>query len=112
MYLKGKSQKEGQEDQGKVKELGGTLPAVLGFPGPSGLPSGSSLDCLELGQGIYLCNHHPLRGLPGRRGPPVNFIKKMSLTQYGPHWLHFKGFPMFEGDALYPFAGDLPTLKG
>ena len=44
-------QKEGQEDQGEIKELGGI--GVLRFPGPPGLPPGSSLGCLELPQGIY-----------------------------------------------------------
>ena len=42
----GKSQKEGQEDKGEVKELGGTPLGLLGSPGPPGLPSGSSLACL------------------------------------------------------------------
>ena len=46
----GKSQKEGQEDQGEVKELGGTPLGLLGSPGPPGLPSGSSLASLELHQ--------------------------------------------------------------
>ena len=36
------SQKEGQEDQGEIKELGGPS-AVLRSSGPSGLPSGSAL---------------------------------------------------------------------
>ena len=39
-------QKDGQEDQGEAKELGGPLLAVLEFPGPSSLPSGSSLGYL------------------------------------------------------------------
>ena len=38
----GKSQKEGQEDQGTLKALGPPL-ALLPLPGPPGLSSGSSL---------------------------------------------------------------------
>ena len=50
----GKRQKGGQEDQGKVKRLGGTSPlGLLGFPGPPGLPSGFSTGSLELHHGIY-----------------------------------------------------------
>ena len=45
-----KCQKESQEDQGEVKELGGTPLAVIRSPGPPGLPSGSPLDPLELHQ--------------------------------------------------------------
>ena len=37
-----KSHNEGQEDQGEVEELVGTPLAVMGFPGPPGLPSGFS----------------------------------------------------------------------
>ena len=44
------SQKEGQEDQEEVKALGGSLQALLSFPGPPRLPSGSSLGSLELPQ--------------------------------------------------------------
>ena len=47
---RGKSQKEGQEDQGEIKELGGTPLAVSGSPGPPGLPSGSSLGSLSIHQ--------------------------------------------------------------
>ena len=40
----GKSQEEGQEDQGEVNETrGGAPPAVSKSPGPPGLPSSSSL---------------------------------------------------------------------
>ena len=39
-YLEAHRQKEGQEDQGGVKELGGTPLAVLRFSGPPGFPSG------------------------------------------------------------------------
>ena len=46
----GKSQKEGQEDQGEIKELGGAPLAVLRSPGPPGLPSGSSLGSLTIHQ--------------------------------------------------------------
>ena len=46
-----KSQKEGQEDQGEIKSLGGPTLTVLRSPGSSGLPSGSSLGSLELPQG-------------------------------------------------------------
>ena len=51
----GNSRQEGQEDQGEVKELGKTALvvftlAVLRSPGPSGLPSGSSLGSQELPQ--------------------------------------------------------------
>ena len=42
------AQKEGQEDQGEVKELGGTPLRLFGSPGPPGLPSGSSLAALDL----------------------------------------------------------------
>ena len=53
-----KSQKEVQDDQGQVKELGGGLPlAVLRFPGSPGLPSGSSWDpwqSTKLSQSIKL----------------------------------------------------------
>ena len=46
----GKSQKEGQEDQGALKQLGGSSLFLLPLPGPPGLPSGSSLASLELHQ--------------------------------------------------------------
>ena len=46
----GKSRKEGHEDQGQAKELGGTPLAVLRSPGPPGLPSGYPLGSLELAQ--------------------------------------------------------------
>ena len=51
------SQKEGQEDQGRVKELlvGATLLADLRLPGPAGLPSGSSAGSLPI--------HHNALGL-------------------------------------------------
>ena len=39
----GQSQKEGQEEQGEVKELGGTPLAVLGSSGSPGLRAGSAL---------------------------------------------------------------------
>ena len=45
----GKSQKEGQEYQGEVKELGGTPLGLLGSPGHPCLPSDSSLASLEGG---------------------------------------------------------------
>ena len=50
----GKSQKEGQEDQGTLKALGGgsTL-ALLPLPGPPVLPFGSSLASLELHQTTF-----------------------------------------------------------
>ena len=35
------SQKEGEEDQGEVTQIGGPPLAVLRFPGPSGFLSGS-----------------------------------------------------------------------
>ena len=55
LFHPGKSQKEGKEDQGTCKQLGGGPPlAVLVLSGPPGLPSGSSLGSLELPQGIYL----------------------------------------------------------
>ena len=38
-----KRQKEGQEDHRRIDELWGIPLAVMGLPGPSGLPSGSSL---------------------------------------------------------------------
>ena len=41
------SQKDSQEDQGTLKQLGGSLLAILLLPGPHGLP-GSSLGSLEL----------------------------------------------------------------
>ena len=44
----GNSQKEGQEDQGVIEELGGTPLAALRSPGPPGLPSGSSLGSLRI----------------------------------------------------------------
>ncbi len=44
----GKGQEEGQEDQGRVKELGGTPLAVLGSPGPPGLSPGPSLGSLAI----------------------------------------------------------------
>ena len=44
----GKRQKEGQDDQGTLKLLGVGRLALLPFPGPPGLPSGSSLGSLEL----------------------------------------------------------------
>ena len=50
----GKSQKDGQEDQGTLKQLG-ELPlalALLPLHGPPGPPSGSLLGCLELRQAI------------------------------------------------------------
>ena len=46
----GKSQKEGQEDQGEIKEIGGPPLIVLRSPGPPGLPSGSSLGSLTIHQ--------------------------------------------------------------
>ena len=46
----GESQKEGQDDQGTLKQLEGILLALLLLPG---LPSGSSLGALELPPGIY-----------------------------------------------------------
>ena len=48
----GKSQKEGHEDQGEAKELGGTPLAVFRSLGPLGLPSGF-LSSLELPSGRY-----------------------------------------------------------
>ena len=45
----GKSQKEDQEDQGTLKQLGEVpLFACLPSPGPPGLPSGSSLGSYDL----------------------------------------------------------------
>ena len=50
----GESQQEGQEDQGEVKEPGGTPSlAVLRSPGPPGLSSGSSLGSPELPPARY-----------------------------------------------------------
>ena len=49
----GKSQKEGQEDQGEVKELGVPFLSVLRSPVSPGLPSASSLGSLELPPGRY-----------------------------------------------------------
>ena len=46
----GKSQKEGQEDQGEVKELRGTSQAVSRSHGPRELPSCSSLGSLTIHQ--------------------------------------------------------------
>ena len=46
----GKSQKEGQEDQGTSKRLGRFPQALFHLPGSPGLPSGSSLSFLELPQ--------------------------------------------------------------
>ena len=47
------SQKEGQEDQGTLKQLGGGSPvALLSFLGTPGLLSGASLGVLELLQTI------------------------------------------------------------
>ena len=43
-----KSQEEGQEDLGKVKELGGLPLAVLGSPGPLGLPLALPMCSLDL----------------------------------------------------------------
>ena len=39
----GKCQKEGQEHQGTLKQLGRSPKALLSLPGPPGLPSGSPL---------------------------------------------------------------------
>ena len=47
------TQKEGQEDQGTLKQLGGLSRALFPLPGPYRLPSGSSLGFLELPQVIY-----------------------------------------------------------
>ena len=44
------SQKEGQEEQGEVKELGGSHLAAVRSPGPPGLPFCASLGSLELPQ--------------------------------------------------------------
>lgn len=44
----GKTQNEGQEDQEEVKELGEIPVAVVGFSGPPGLPTGSSLSPLPI----------------------------------------------------------------
>ena len=46
----GKSQKDGQEDQGTLKQLAGPPLALLSLPGPPGLPSGSSLGSLTIHQ--------------------------------------------------------------
>ena len=46
----GKSQKEGQEEQGTLKQLVGFPLALLSLPGPPGLPSGSSLGSLTIHQ--------------------------------------------------------------
>ena len=46
----GKSQNEGQEDQGGIEELGGPPRAVLRHPGPPGLPSGFSPGSLTIHQ--------------------------------------------------------------
>ena len=51
----GKSQKEGKEVQGKVKDLEANPLAVLGLTGPSALPTGSSLGSLSF--------KRPLKGL-------------------------------------------------
>ena len=44
----GKSQKEGQEDQMFLKQLGGVPLALLPLRGRLGLPSGSSLGALSI----------------------------------------------------------------
>ena len=62
LFYSEESQKESQEDQGEVKELGGTPPSCFKVPysswlscwlfqrTPSSLPSSSSLGSLELTQ--------------------------------------------------------------
>ena len=47
--MPGKTQKEGQQDQGEVKGLGAPL-ALIPLSGSAGLPFGSSLAFLELHQ--------------------------------------------------------------
>ena len=43
-FLGTQNQKEGQEDQGTLKQLGGVSPLALSpFPGPIGLPAGFGL---------------------------------------------------------------------
>ena len=46
----GKRQKEDQDDQGEVKNVGGIPLAVSKSAGPTGLPFGSSLGSLEVPQ--------------------------------------------------------------
>ena len=46
--LSSKSQKEGQEDQGTLKQLGGGPASSFPLSGPPGLPFGSSLGSLNL----------------------------------------------------------------
>ena len=51
----GKSQKQGQEDQGTSKQLHVEgIPLALALLGPPGIPSCSSLGSLELPSGVYL----------------------------------------------------------
>ena len=49
------SQEEGQEDQGRRKELGGAPCAAVKFPGRPNLPSGSSLGSLTIHNTGWCC---------------------------------------------------------
>jgi hypothetical protein len=69
----GKSQKEGQEDQGTLKQLGGSPLSILPRPGPPGHPSGSSLGSLSIHQTALSYSPH----FPSKKGP-----KQANITQH------------------------------
>ena len=77
----GKSQREGQEDQGAIHE--GALLAALRSPGPSGLPSDSSLGSLRIHRRL----NKDLEGL----NPSFSFAGYISMNNISPGGSSNKG---------------------
>ena len=67
----GKGKKEGQDDQGTLKQVEGSPLSLLPLPGPPGLPFASSLGSLELLKGST-CKEMRVQGLKTLPRPATN----------------------------------------